>query len=88
MEYPSYVSRFYDIIYSQLRSSIDHDYFLKKILETKGAVLEVGVGTGRFFYEAFNQGADVYGVDLSENMLKQLKRKLSEKEHQRIYLQD
>jgi len=58
-QYPDVFARFYDVIYDQIRSETDHDYFLKKILAAKGPVLEVGVGTGRFFIEALSKGADI-----------------------------
>jgi SAM-dependent methyltransferase len=86
-EYPESVARFYDAIYAQVRT-VDRDYFLRKILETKGRVLEVGVGTGRLFIDALQRGADVYGVDLSETMLRQLRNKLSNEHHHRTFHQD
>lgn len=87
-EYPDFFARFYDIIYDSIRNDTDHDYFLKKIIETKGPVLEVGTGTGRFFMEALNRGADIYGIDISPAMFDILKNKLPEKEHHRIKVQD
>ncbi len=86
-EYPDYIARFYDVIYSQLRT-IDREYFLGKILETRGPVLEIGVGTGRFFLEALNRGADIDGIDNSASMLAKLKEKLDQRYHNRIVLQD
>ena len=86
-EYPEYIARFYDVIYAHLRT-VDHDYFLRTILSTKGPVLEIGVGTGRFFIDALHGGADIYGVDLSETMLQQLKKKLGSEHHHRIFHQD
>jgi len=47
--YPRVFARFYDVIYDRMRSASDHDYLMKKIMASKGPVLEVGVGTGRFF---------------------------------------
>jgi len=61
-EYPATIARFYDVIYAHLRT-VDRDFFLKKILGTKGPVLEIGVGTGRFFLDAVNDVADIYGID-------------------------
>jgi len=87
-EYPEVFARFYDVIYDQIRSETDHDYFLKKILAAKGPVLEVGVGTGRFFIEALSKGADIYGIDISPSMIDVLKRKLPKKEHHRVSMQD
>ena len=87
VEYPDYIARFYDVIYSQLRS-VDRDYFRNTILSTRGPVLEIGVGTGRLFIDALRTGADIFGVDLSETMLEQLKKKLSNEHHHRIFHQD
>jgi ubiquinone/menaquinone biosynthesis C-methylase UbiE len=85
--YPDSFARFYDVMYAQLRT-MDRDFFVRKILETKGPVLEIGVGTGRVFMGAFDAGADIYGIDISSSMLEQLKAKLDPKHHQRIYRQD
>jgi SAM-dependent methyltransferase len=86
-EYPDFVARFYDVVYAHLRT-VDRDYFLRKIAEVHGPVLEIGVGTGRFFLDALHNGADIYGVDVSPTMLDQLRRKLDQRHHHRISLQD
>lgn len=86
-EYPAYFARFYDIIYKKLRTE-DTFYFLKKISEHKGKVLDIGAGTGRFFIEALDKGADIYGIDISESMVKILKDKLPQSQHFRICLGD
>jgi len=85
--YPENIARFYDVIYANLRT-VDRDYFLRKICEVRGPVLEIGVGTGRFFIDALNGGADIYGIDVSATMLDQLYRKLGKEHHQRVALQD
>ncbi len=87
VEYPQYIARFYDVIYSQLRS-VDRDYFRNAILSTRGSVLEIGVGTGRLFIDALRNGADIYGVDLSESMLEQFRKKLGKEHHHRLFHQD
>jgi len=87
MFYPENFARFYDIVYHSLRT-IDEDFYLRKMKESKGAVLEIGTGTGRFFMKALNAGVDVYGIDKNETMLRILKRKLPTEEHHRIFLQD
>lgn len=87
-EYPDYVARFYDVIYHQLRSGVDARYFLNKIKKTRGRVLEVGVGTGRFFAEALRAGVDIYGIDVSKSMVDILKTKVDTSEHYRIYTGD
>jgi len=87
-KYPAFFARFYDTIYDQVRDATDHQYFMSKILDSKGPVLEIGVGTGRFFMDALNRGANIYGIDISPAMLDILKNKLPEKEHHRIQVQD
>lgn len=87
-EYPDFFARFYDVIYQHVRSDADSEYFLKKIIETKGPVLEVGAGTGRFFIEALEKGADIYGIDISLSMIEILKKKLPTNEHHRVAVQN
>lgn len=70
---PDFVVRFYDLIYKKVRTGIDLDYYMKKILETDGPVLELGVGTGRIFMKALEKGADIYGIDISPSMVEKLK---------------
>ncbi len=86
--YPSAFARFYDLIYSKIRPDVDTVFFLNKIREAKGPVLEVGVGTGRFFLEALKEGADVYGIDISPAMLDILKTRIDKKDHYRVSQQD
>lgn len=83
-KYPIAFARFYDTIYHQMRDSMDNEYFQNEIKNTKGRVLEIGVGTGRLFSSALDQGADIYGLDISEAMLEVLFRKLPEDQHFRI----
>ncbi len=85
--YPEFIAQFYDVIYAHLRTA-DRDFFLKEIMATRGPVLEVGVGTGRFFLDALTRGADIYGIDVSATMLEQLKRKLEPAHHRRVFHQD
>ena len=86
--YPKNFARFYDTIYHQMRDAVDNEYFLNEIKRTRGKVLEIGVGTGRLFINALNQGADIYGLDISEEMLHVLYRKLQQEQHYRISLQN
>ena len=86
-EYPHNFVRFYDVIYHQMRDGVDHEFFLNAIRQTSGKVLEVGVGTGRFFTDALNRGADIYGIDVSQSMIEVLKSKLDAAQHHRISLQ-
>jgi SAM-dependent methyltransferase len=87
-KYPKNFARFYDTIYHHQRDSVDNEYFQNEIKSTKGKVLEIGVGTGRLFINAINQGADIYGLDISENMLDVLYQKLKTDQYYRISLQN
>ncbi len=86
-EYPKNFSRFYDTIYKHMRDGADSEYFFELIKESGGKILEIGVGTGRHFMRALKQGANIYGIDISQSMLDVLNRKLDKKEHYRVSLQ-
>ena len=86
--YPKNFARFYDTIYHHLRDAVDNQYFQNEIKHTGGKVLEIGVGTGRLFLNALNQGADIYGLDISEAMLDVLYKKLQQEQHYRLSLQN
>jgi len=85
--YPKNFARFYDTIYHSMRDGVDNDYFQTEMKKAGGKVLEVGVGTGRLFMDALNSGIDIYGIDISSEMLKVLFDKLPEDQHHRISLQ-
>jgi len=84
--YPKHFARFYDTIYHSIRDGVDNDYFRDEMTKKNGKVLEVGVGTGRLFMDALNKGADIYGIDISSEMLKVLYEKLPSDQHHRINL--
>ncbi len=88
MTYPPAFTRFYDLIYHQIRDEVDTAYFLKEIGNTSGRILETGVGTGRLFSKALEQGADVYGLDCSPSMIDTLLPKLPPEHRHRVTLQD
>lgn len=83
-EYPAFFARFYDTFYRHLRDAHDYRFYMNRILSAKGPVLEVGAGTGRFFKDALEKGADIYGIDISPAMIDVLKTKLPEKHHHRV----
>ncbi len=87
-KYPDFFARFYDTIYNQLRDTTDHNFFSEKINECTGKILEIGVGTGRFFVESLNKNKDIYGIDISPAMLDICKTKVPKKEQTRLSLQD
>lgn len=87
MDYPEFFAKFYDIIYDSMRSHVDTDFYLKRIQQTRGHVLEIGCGTGRFFSQAIKLGADIYGIDVSKSMVNVLLGKIRPEHHRRISIQ-
>jgi SAM-dependent methyltransferase len=86
--YPAGFARFYDTIYHHIRDGVDKEFFINEMSKVKGKVLEIGVGTGRLFIDALNNGADIHGIDISESMLEVALAKINEKDHYRISRQD
>ena len=82
--YPETFARFYDLIYHQMRDHVDLDFFLDEIDRTRGRILEVGSGTGRLFTNALLHGADIFGIDISQSMLKVLKSKIKPDDYYRV----
>jgi len=87
-EYPEVFARFYDVIYHHHRDGVDNSFFLNEIKNCKGKVLDIGVGTGRFFIDAMKINADIYGIDISEPMTRVLKSKLDPHQHYRVSTQN
>jgi SAM-dependent methyltransferase len=71
-----------------LRDGVDNDFFLNEVRKCRGKILEIGVGTGRFFLDALHGKNDVYGIDISESMIHVLKSKLERDQHYRISRQN
>ena len=86
--YPDFVARFYDTVYSQIRSGVDEAFYLERIRTCPGPVLELGVGTGRLFCAARAEGADVHGIDLSPAMVARCREKLPAPDAARVEVQD
>lgn len=86
--YPNNFARFYDTMYHKIRDGVDNDFFLNIINQVNGKVLEIGVGTGRFFIDALNSGADIYGIDISEAMVNILRSKIGEDQQSRVSIQN
>ncbi len=87
-EYPEFFARFYDLIYSKVETGLDESLYFKRISQTKGKILEAGVGTGRLFIKALKDGADIYGVDISPAMIDVLRKKLDGKDQGRVIVKD
>jgi len=86
--YPDFFARFYDVIYHQVRDSVDNSFYLDRIKECNGRILEVGSGTGRLFTQALDGGADIHGIDVRSSMIDVLKAKLQHEEQHRVSLQN
>ncbi|RPI17946.1 MAG: class I SAM-dependent methyltransferase [Ignavibacteriae bacterium] len=84
--YNDVMVNFYDIIHTDY--NVDKKFYLDKILNAGGPVLEIGCGTGRIFCDALKEGADIYGIDQSELMLKKLKEKIDFNEYCRVQVID
>ena len=86
--YPDVVARFYDAVYAEVRDGVDNDYYLSRMAEAGGPVLEIGVGTGRLFAEALARGVDAYGIDLSPTMVERCREKLPADAQARVWVDD
>jgi SAM-dependent methyltransferase len=86
--YPDYFARFYDLIYHKIRDGVDDIFYLTKMKNVKGKVLEVGTGTGRLLTRALENSTDIYGIDISSSMLDFLKAKLPAGHRKRISQQN
>lgn len=64
---------YYDYIYSEKGEDIQ--FYLDEIENTNGRILEIGIGTGRIYLDALENGADIYGFDISKEMLERTREK-------------
>ena len=87
-DYPQFFARFYDVIYKQIRSQVDEKFFFEEIDKADGPILEIGSGTGRYFSLALEKKKDIYGIDISQEMINILLKKISPREHFRISCQN
>jgi len=86
--YPEFFARFYDVIYHHARDGVDNQFYLDRIKEAGGKILEAGTGTGRLFTEVLLNGADIYGIDISPSMIEVCKKKLNSRDQERLSLQN
>jgi len=63
----------YDLIYGEYKN--DLEFYKNEAKKSKGKVLEIACGTGRLYLEILKTGIDIYGIDISDAMLKVLKQK-------------
>ncbi len=66
----------YDLIFADRFN--DREFYLGEARKAEGKVLEVGCGTGRIYLGLLKEGIDAFGIDISEEMLKTLKKKALE----------
>ena len=56
----------------------DIAFYKEKAKESGGPILELGCGTGRVTIPLLEEGNEVWGLDLSEDMLSQLRKKVGD----------
>jgi SAM-dependent methyltransferase len=86
--YPDVIARFYDAVYAHVRDGVDNEWYLDRMARAGGAVLEIGVGTGRLFAEARRRGLDVWGIDVSPAMIERCREKLAPVDRERVQVAD
>jgi SAM-dependent methyltransferase len=86
--YPDFVARFYDTVYAQVRDGVDNAWYLDRMAEAAGPVLEIGCGTGRLLVEARRRGIDAWGIDLSPAMVERCRSKLAPGDRGRVSVAD
>jgi len=86
--YPDLIARFYDAVYAKVRDGVDNDWYLARMAEAGGPVLEIGVGTGRLFAEARRRRIDAWGIDLSPAMVASCQAKLDPEDRGRVSVGD
>ncbi len=69
--------RHYDALWPGLHRQNELDFYLRRIQEFGGPVLELGCGTGQLTIRLAQAGVNVTGLDLSEPMLTHARRKAS-----------
>ena len=79
----NYCNSIWPLIYDQYnhgRYEQELEFYSQELASCTGPVLEVACGTGMILLPLLKQGIDIYGFDLSRQMLQQLYRK-AEAEH-------
>ena len=65
----------YDKYNSHGREKLETEGYYNYFKSSKSLILEPACGTGLIFLEMLKRGVDIYGFDISEKMLCELKRK-------------
>jgi len=76
-------SKYYDLLYKDKNYQEEYDY-IKKIISKHGStvknILDIGCGTGKHLKYFKDDGYNIAGVDLSENMINEAKKHLNQKD--------
>ena len=86
--YPEVVARFYDAVYAHIRDGTDDTFYLDRMVEAGGPVLEIGCGTGRLLRRALGRGVDAWGVDASPAMVARCRAQLPSAQQARVVVAD
>lgn len=67
----------------------DAKFYNGEARKVKGKILEIACGTGRIYLDLLKRGMDVYGIDISKEMLNVLKEKAKKEGLKpKVYLKD
>lgn len=78
LEYTGLMALAWDPLRGDTSSWADRAFFLERIAEFGGPVLDVGCGTGRLLLDFLSLGIDIDGVEISPDMLRVLRSKATE----------
>ena len=70
-----YENKMWPLIYDHYnhgRHEKEVTFYLRELRQCSGPVLEIACGTGMVFLKLFTEGIDIYGFDISEEMIKVL----------------
>ena len=76
----NYEDKFWALIYEQYdqlsgRGTQELNFYLNELKDIKGKCLEVGCGTGIKFLQILQNGINIFGFDISKEMLEVLEEK-------------
>jgi SAM-dependent methyltransferase len=70
-----YTAQFYDLLSTRNAVNVDIAFY-KQIIKPQSHVLEIGCGTGRVAIELYQHGCFITGIDISNPMLTEFRKKL------------
>ena len=78
-------------VYDKISEGYKEDvkFYNREARKAKGKILEIGCGTGRIYLDLLKASMDVYGIDISKEMLNVLKEKAKKEGLKpKVYLKD